>query len=483
MKRLIKTTTVIMSLMIIAAMSGCGTSDDATGYTVKSASAEKDYPNAKVIQLSANKASVDGKAVETSDYTWHCDPSQVHDEVSGAPAEYYTGTKIETDACAYIDHELYYYPSLPEDGFRKIEYDGEQEWAYYYTDGTNDKYIFGTLPVYGDELPAEMMHTEAEAEVNSVLHIKEPGEYILRGEWNGQILVDLGDEDEISNDENAKVTLILDGADIQCTVAPGIMFRSVYECDYGWDEREEYSEKVNTENAGANLIIADGSENYVLGTNVFRMLKTKYKDDSDTIQKKMRKTDGAVYSYMSMNIGGKGSLTVDSGFEGIDSELHLTVYDGRITVNSQNDGINVNEDNVSVVSFNGGEVTLNSGLGMEGDGVDSNGYIRINGGTVRANGIKVPDSALDSDCGVYYISGSVYIDDKEQEYTEGDIFKETGMNPGQMDKGPEMADDFDIMEFKKKVAELPDTATFDDVMQLLGGNQMPPQGGEPPAKP
>ena len=226
-----------------------------------------------------------------------------------------------------------------------------------------------------------MMHSEDEAAENKVLHITQPGTYMLEGEWQGQIWVDLGDKDETFTDENAKVTLILNGVNINCSAAPGVVFYSEYECDNTWENSDSHTADVSTENAAVTVIIADGSENKVDGTNVFRMLKTKYKDedsnDAVKLQKKMRKTDAAFYSYVSMNIDGQtegtGTLEINSGFEGLDSELHLSVNGGNITVNSQDDGINVNEDHVSVATFNGGSVTLNAALGAEGDGVDSNG--------------------------------------------------------------------------------------------------------------
>lgn len=43
-----------------------------------------------------------------------------------------------------------------------MNYDGEREWAYYYTDGENSDYIFATLPDLGNSLPAQMMHSEEE---------------------------------------------------------------------------------------------------------------------------------------------------------------------------------------------------------------------------------------------------------------------------------------------------------------------------------
>lgn len=173
-------------------------------------------------------------------------------------------------------------------------------------------------------------------------------------------------------DPDAKVTLILNGAKIDCTVAPGVVFYSVYECDNAWETRESYSAAVDTADAGANVIIADGTENSVSGANIYRVLKAKFKSDdavagTGAAQKKARKTDGAFYSYVSMNVTGgaegSGVLNITSTFEGLDTELHLTV--------------------------NGGSLHILAGLGSEGDGIDSNGYVVINGGTVVALGASM----------------------------------------------------------------------------------------------
>ena len=111
------------------------------------------------------------------------------------------------------------------------------------------------------------------------------------------------------------------------------MFYSVYECDNAWETRE--------------------SDDAVAGTGA--------------AQKKARKTDGAFYSYVSMNVTGgaegSGVLNITSTFEGLDTELHLTV--------------------------NGGSLHILAGLGSEGDGIDSNGYVVINGGTVVALGASM----------------------------------------------------------------------------------------------
>ncbi len=444
MKIQVKALAIMLSMGLILA-TGCGKVSE----NIASNDNENDsvYANTKnydanIINLNVDNATLNGTAIEEFDYTWHCDPSVAHDEVKNAPAEYYTGTEPDTDAAAYIDHELYYFPKLDEASFKQITYDGEREWAYYYNDGVNDEFIFATLPCLGPNIPTQMMHTEEEATENKVLHITKAGTYVLTGSWKGQIKVDLGDEAYES--ETEKVTLILNGADIECSVAPGIIMYKVYECDNAWEDTERTDAYVNTDDAGATILIADDSQNHISGQNVYRMLKTKYKDDASTdtvkLQKKMRKTDGALYSYMTMNIDGEktgnGKLTVESSFEGIDSELHLTIKGGNITINSQDDGMNVNEDHVSVISFLGGTTTINAALGQEGDGVDSNGYILLDGGTVIVNGIRVPDSALDSEDGIYYNSGKIIEDNVEQSYTPGEIIKETRGGAGKPDHDP-----------------------------------------------
>ena len=42
------------------------------------------------------------------------------------------------------------------------------------------------------------------------------------------------------------MTLVLNGAKIDCTVAPGVVFYSVYECDNAWETRESYGAAVAT---------------------------------------------------------------------------------------------------------------------------------------------------------------------------------------------------------------------------------------------
>ena len=262
---------------------------------------------------------------------------------------------------------------------------------------------------YGEGTAGER-HTAEEAAAHTVVNIRKPGAYRVTGTLSkGQIRVDLG-EDAIE-DPNAVVELILEDADITCTVAPAILFLNVYECDEDASE-ETATAAVDTSAAGANLIL-EGS-NKVSGSHVAKIFKDKEGE------KKLWKQDGALYSYMSMNVFGPGSLDLTADNEGLDTELHLTVNGGDISIYSQNDGINTNEDGVSVTTINGGNVTLFAGLGEEGDGIDSNGYLVINGGSVLASAKPQSDAGLDSDLGSFINGGTVIAMGSSMDWAESD---------------------------------------------------------------
>lgn len=372
-----------------------------TAYPVAS-QVENQTVNQTVLQLDGHTATINGETIKEYDYTWHISPDN--------DAEWYEGTEPEGNDAVYIAHDIWYYPELEESGFSKENYDGEMEWVYHYSKEGLTDYLFSTLPVLGESLPTEMMHSEEEAYDNPVLHITQSGTYVLQGEWHGQIKVDLEDEEATTN-ENAKVTLMLNGVTITCDCGPGIYFSNVYECDGSWEEEETHTGDVNTENSGANVWIADGTINNVTGANVYRLLKAEYKKNSTTVQKKAHKLDGAFYSCQSMNIGGNtGILNITSTtYEGLDSELHLTINGGFINIYSQDDAINVNEDNVSVFTMNDGTLHIFAGLGAEGDGIDSNGFITVNGGTIAGGTPSGSDSLLDADCEIQENGGNIIV--------------------------------------------------------------------------
>ena len=290
------------------------------------------------------------------------------------------------------------------------------------TDGTAAVYTAHDIVYYEDghdftygEGTASDAHTAEEAEAHTVVHITQPGTYALSGTLSaGQIAVDLGEDAE--EDPEAVVTLILNGVDITCTVAPAVIFYSVYEC--GSDDEDAATAAVDTSAAGANVLIADGTINHVTGSYVARI----YDPDSVVLSEdgtevtdsdKLHKYDGAFYSRMSMNVdggeAGTGVLNITADNEGLDTELHLTINGGTINITSGNDGINTNEDNVSVTTINGGSVNIQvTGETGEGDGIDSNGYLVINGGAVNAAACSSSgDAGIDASAGITINGGTV----------------------------------------------------------------------------
>ena len=259
----------------------------------------------------------------------------------------------------------------------------------------------------------EDAHSAEEAAGHTVVHITEPGTYTVSGMLSaGQIAIDLGEDAE--NNPDAVVTLVLNDVDITCTVAPAVIFYHVYEC--GDDDVDAATKDVDTTTAGANVVIADGTENNVSGSYVARIYESYELNEAGTEvidSKKLHKYDAAFYSCMSMNVSGgsegTGVLNILAENEGLDSELHLTLNGGNINITSGNDGINTNEDEVSVTTVNDGTLNIQvTGETGEGDGIDSNGWLVINGGTVTAQACSFSmDAGIDSDMGIHINGGTV----------------------------------------------------------------------------
>lgn len=277
----------------------------------------------------------------------------------------------------------------------------------YYEEGHDFTYGEGTET---DE------HSKDEADKHLVVHIAQPGNYILNGTLSaGQIAIDLGDD--AKENPNAVVNLYLNGVNITNTVAPAVIFYNVFE-PFNDVDTDTAKKDVDTSSAGANVFIIDGTENNITGSHVARIYKPDSvvlnEDGTEVVdEKKLHKYDAAFYSKMTMNIEGDkentGVLNITADNEGLDSEMHLTINGGVINITSGNDGINTNEDGISVTTVNGGIVNIMvTGSTGEGDGIDSNGWLVINGGAVFAQACGFSgDSGIDSDMGIHINGGIV----------------------------------------------------------------------------
>lgn len=453
-----------------------------SGASVSAAAVDIDTSDEIVITLNAEDyiAEADGSDINEYEYVWHADPNHRNEyftkgnsstELSEADMLSEIQADIDEGNGVYIAHDIRYMTN--ELTFTSTaKKDEDTEFVAYYSDsvsteaarelgsGFEGPYIFATLPANrgqrpqpgdgpngGPDMPGErpetppqqaaaddvmntdidafatMTHSAEEAYNNPVLHIVKSGTYRLKGTWHGQIWVDVGEE------EDDKVALILDGIEISCDVAPAVVFKKVYECGptssiVSFDVSRQMHNTTQT-NAGAIVIIAEGSTNNITGSNVYRILQADKKSSATKIdgsdisdQKKLYKMDGAFYSFMSMVIGaednrGGGRLNITSTtYEGLDSEMHLLVDSGIIKVTAEDDGINVNEDNTSVFTMDGGSLTV---IAKNGDGIDSNGYIVINNGTLDITAAQdsnqlnaQAEGPLDADLGVYMAEGVTY---------------------------------------------------------------------------
>lgn len=353
MKSILNFSLPVLSVLFL--LTGCGGSDarSATDTAASSAVyADIDYDNLVGIELSDEEILVNGDAVST-----------------------------DSRSAVYVANDIIFY--LEGQGFT-------------YGEGTET-----------DE------HSQSEADTHKVIHITKPGTYTFSGSLSaGQIAVDLGED--AKNNPEAVVNLIFNGADITCSVAPAVIFYNVYEC--GDSDAEHASKDVDTSKAGANVILADGSENTINGSYVARIYESYELNNEGTEvvdSEKLHKYDGAFYSKMSMNIYGEdegtGILNINAENEGLDSELHLTINSGNINITSGNDGINTNEDEVSVTTINGGTLNiLVTGDTGEGDGIDSNGWLVINGGILTSQACSTSgDAGIDSDMGIHINGGTI----------------------------------------------------------------------------
>ncbi len=199
-----------------------------------------------------------------------------------------------------------------------------------------------------------------------VVTITEAGTYTITGAYQGQLVVDAGDD--------AQVTLIFDDVSIDNAAGPAVLLSSA---------------------DGVEVQLAAGSQNSISDA-------ATYAEDADE--------DATLFSHVDLNITGDGSLEVTgNGSDGIASKDDLVITGGSLTVTAADDGLRGKD----ALVITGGDVDVTSigdGLKTTNEDEADRGYFLISDGNVTIeagdDGIDVISDALFSG-GTVTVTGSV----------------------------------------------------------------------------
>lgn len=208
---------------------------------------------------------------------------------------------------------------------------------------------------YGEGAEADE-HDAEEAQSHTVVTIRSAGTYRLSGTLSqGQIAIDLGDDAE--DDPDAVVTLILDGVDVTCTVAPALIFYNVYECGSSDETAGDGVLNITGDNEGLDTELHLTINGGVINIDAAN-------DDINTNEDNVSVT----------TING-GTLNIDAG------------------LGSEGDGIDSN----GWLVINGGSVFASACAAGGDSGIDASLEIVLNSGTVVALGNMFDAISSDSE--------------------------------------------------------------------------------------
>lgn len=186
----------------------------------------------------------------------------------------------------------------------------------------------------------------------STVKITGAGDYIFTGKLSdGQIYVDADTED--------KVTLVLNGVDINCSYGPAILINQSKKC---------------------TVKVKEGSVNNL----------------SDSVKDKAY--DGVIFSNDTIRIKGKGTLNINAGnAHGIASDDDVIFENSVCNITSNKSGIHANDN----ITISGGTLSITAGS----NGLKSKDSITICGGTSFITGGK-----KDSNSAIYAAGAFDYTD-------------------------------------------------------------------------
>ena len=318
----------------------------------------------------------------------------------------------------------------------------------------------------------------------NTVKITEAGSYLLTGELNGQIVVDLpGTED--------KVQLILDNATINNDSSAAIYVLNadkvfVTTTAGSVNSISNTGEFIQTDENEVDGAIFSKEDIVLNGTGTLNVYSEQ---GHGIVSKDDLKITSGTYVIEAANKGlsandligiAGGSIDITAGDDAINSELEVHILDGDITINAVSDGIHADailtvdggnisinaaeglegtvvtvndgtvyvyasddginaaqkvEDYTPTIEINGGDITVDMGAG-DTDALDSNGYLYITGGVVNINA----QSPFDYDMGGELTGGEVYVNGSQITELYGSMMGGHGGGmmggPGGMGGGP-----------------------------------------------
>lgn len=213
---------------------------------------------------------------------------------------------------------------------------------------------------------------------NTVI-LTEGGDWEVTGSCSdGMIYVYTGDEKDV----NDKVKLRLNGMSLTNPDGPAIYF----------DRCKK-----------AFITLESGSENYISDGSTYNTTAEEYTAGGVTYSVDISAAKGAVHTDDTLEIKGKGSLTVAGNYKhGICSDDDISVENGVFDITSVKDAIHVNDD----LTLNGKNIVMT--LKPTSDGLDSEGTLNLT--LVKSLTINGDGKGIKADSDIVITDGTYIVD-------------------------------------------------------------------------
>ncbi len=335
-KKTRKYRSLILVMMLALALTACGTASTAT--------TQSQTTEAVVSQTSTGSEDADNGegGTETAD-----------EDSTGMAAE-------DTDSAANTSDS-----SDTSSGVDVSELFSDRDLA-----GTWDESEAIAITLNGDTAACDSSNVTVES---GTVTINAEGTYVLSGNLNGMVIVDVEDTE--------KVQLVLNGVNITSATSAAIYVRS--------------ADKVF-------VTLAEGSENTLTNGGSYEAI-----DDNNI--------DAVIFSKDDITLNGAGSLTINANAgHGVVGKDELTITGGTYTITAEKNGLN-GKDSVCIAD---GTFTITAGqdaIHGDNDEDESKGYVYIGGGTYT---ISAGDDGIHASSGLAIVDGTIDIT-KSYEGLEG----------------------------------------------------------------